>query len=85
MTLPAVRSALERHRRRGRLGVRALGRAVDALACDGVVTDSELETVMRRIFRAAGETQRPQNAAGSYEARRPFAKLRLCSMKSTST
>ena len=54
VTLPALRRSLERHRRRGRPGVRALERAVDALASDGVVTDSELETVMRRIFREAG-------------------------------
>lgn len=48
-TVPAVLAALERRRRRGRPGIRPLERAIEDLG--GVVTDSELENVMRRLFR----------------------------------
>ena len=47
-TVPAILSALERRRQRGRPGISALVRAIDELG--GVVTDSELENVMRAIF-----------------------------------
>ncbi len=51
-TVPAILAALERRRRRGRPGVRPLERAIEELG--GVVTDSELENVMRRLFRRTG-------------------------------
>lgn len=51
-TLPAVLSALERSRRRGRPGVRALESVIRELG--GVITDSELENAMRRLFRRNG-------------------------------
>ena len=53
VTLPSVRAALARHRRRGRSGVMALHDAIEALGREGVVTDSELEAAMRRVFRRA--------------------------------
>lgn len=52
VTVPAVLAALERRRKRGRPGIRAVERAIDELG--GVVTDSELENVMRALFRRAG-------------------------------
>lgn len=50
-TVPAIRAALERARRSGRNGVAPLAAALEELR---TVTDSELETVMRRIFREVG-------------------------------
>ena len=54
VTVPSVRSSLARERRKGRRGVAALHAALGELAGRGVVTDSELETAMRSLFRSAG-------------------------------
>ena len=53
-TVPAVRHGLRQRRRRGRPGTVALERALEELG--GVVTDSDLETAMRRLFRSEGLT-----------------------------
>ena len=53
VTLPSVRATLERQRRCGRRGVTALADALHDLAERGAVTDSELEDVMRALFRSA--------------------------------
>lgn len=52
LTVPAIVAGLERWRRRGRPGIAALEGALRDLGA--LVTDSELETVMRRLFRRAG-------------------------------
>jgi very-short-patch-repair endonuclease len=51
-TVPAILAALERRRRRGRPGIGALETALRDLG--GLVTDSELETVVRRLLRRTG-------------------------------
>ena len=52
VTLPAARAALGPARIGGRRGATALARALDAVG--PVVTDSELESVLRRLFVRAG-------------------------------
>lgn len=52
LTVPAIRSGLERRRRRGRPGIVALERALRDLG--GLVTDSELENRMRALLQRTG-------------------------------
>ena len=54
VTVPMVTSALRWRRRPGRNGIGPLVAALENVMAEGAVTDSELESVMRRLLRHAG-------------------------------